>query len=242
MPNHYVKIFGSDMGCKEVQIKQSSVLIGRSRSCDIVLDHETVSRTHALIGKKGEKCMIMDQNSSAGVFVNGERINNHILKPGDNIQIASYTLEYKVEEEDFINPDSPELKASKLLPEQCRLLPSSIDVQYRSIGHSPSDLFGPGDTLPVGEGGILIPTRDLPPDDMILEVKMIWPNKRHKNFLGEVLGVLQEKGHYMLCIKLHNVAPQAFDKIINDAEVHRGPWVIQSDDPRVAQSDYYNKL
>ncbi len=241
MPDHIIKIFGTDIGCKEVTIDKPNLMIGRSNSCDIVLDHETVSRTHAMIGKKGGKCMIMDQNSTAGTYVNGQKVTNHPLKPGDNIQIASYTLEYQIGDS-FSNPDSAERKASKLMPAQCRLLPSSIDVQYRTIGRSPSELFGPGDTLPVGEGGILIPTTDLPPDNVILEIKMIWPNKRHKNFLGEVLGVLQEKGLYLLCIKLHNVAPQAFDRIINDPEVIRGPWILQSDDPRAAAPNYFNQL
>ena len=46
--------------------------IGRSPSADIVLDDASVSRRHALVARRGERTVILDDRSLNGVTVNGE--------------------------------------------------------------------------------------------------------------------------------------------------------------------------
>ena len=49
--------------------------IGRSPAADIVLDDASVSRRHALITRRGERTVILDDRSLNGVQVNGARVS-----------------------------------------------------------------------------------------------------------------------------------------------------------------------
>lgn len=71
---------------------KSECRIGRTRTADIFLKDDTVSRNHALIVRKGDEYHISDQNSANGVLVNSERVTEAILKNGDAINIGIFTL------------------------------------------------------------------------------------------------------------------------------------------------------
>lgn len=75
-------------------ISHAETSIGRSRSCDIVLEDISVSRFHAVLSMRSKSWMIFDTNSTGGVFVNGKRIDKkQDLKDGDRIKFGN-TLEY----------------------------------------------------------------------------------------------------------------------------------------------------
>jgi ABC-type multidrug transport system ATPase subunit/CRP-like cAMP-binding protein len=71
---------------------KSTAVIGRAETCDIMLDHPGVSRTHAIIQCVGDVCQITDLNSTNGTFVNGERIQTSVLRDGDQIWIAGIQI------------------------------------------------------------------------------------------------------------------------------------------------------
>ena len=60
--------------------------IGRSPENDIRIDHEMVSSKHAELKLSGEILIIRDLESTNGTFVNGTKITETILKPGDEIR------------------------------------------------------------------------------------------------------------------------------------------------------------
>jgi pSer/pThr/pTyr-binding forkhead associated (FHA) protein len=67
---------------------QSSVVIGRSRSCNLRLPSADASRRHAeVVGVKGG-FLLRDLRSTNGTFLNGERVEERQLRPGDRIQIG----------------------------------------------------------------------------------------------------------------------------------------------------------
>ena len=68
--------------------------IGRSPAADILLDDASVSRRHALITKRGESTVILDDRSLNGVQVNGVRVSEAELKDGDVVAIGHVTLRY----------------------------------------------------------------------------------------------------------------------------------------------------
>lgn len=72
--------------------------IGRRRDNNIVLEDARVSRTHAQVRARFGRYVVFDLGSSSGTFVNGHRISEHILKPGDVITCAAVNLVY-VEDE-----------------------------------------------------------------------------------------------------------------------------------------------
>lgn len=67
--------------------------IGRSEA-DMVLDQPLVSRHHADLLWRDGKHVLRDTDSAHGTFVNGERIVEQALKPGDVVQIGTFRLTY----------------------------------------------------------------------------------------------------------------------------------------------------
>jgi pSer/pThr/pTyr-binding forkhead associated (FHA) protein len=68
--------------------------IGRSPASDIVLDDASVSRKHALIARRGERTLILDDRSRNGVHVNGARVSESELRDGDTIVCGHVTLRF----------------------------------------------------------------------------------------------------------------------------------------------------
>jgi hypothetical protein len=68
--------------------------IGRRLGNHIVIDDPRVSRTHAQVRGVRGRYVLFDLNSTGGTFVNGQRITQHSLKPGDVISLAGYTMIY----------------------------------------------------------------------------------------------------------------------------------------------------
>ena len=68
--------------------------IGRNPASDIVLDDASVSRRHALITRRGERTVILDDRSRNGVHVNGKRVSEADLRDGDVIVCGHVTLRF----------------------------------------------------------------------------------------------------------------------------------------------------
>ena len=65
---------------------------GRHPDSDIFLDDVTVSRKHAVFQADGESFVVRDVGSLNGTYVNRERIDSMVLRPGDEVQIGKYRL------------------------------------------------------------------------------------------------------------------------------------------------------
>jgi pSer/pThr/pTyr-binding forkhead associated (FHA) protein len=68
--------------------------IGRSPSSEIVLDDASVSRRHALITRRGDRTVILDDRSRNGVHVNGARVSESDLHDGDTVVCGHITLRF----------------------------------------------------------------------------------------------------------------------------------------------------
>jgi pSer/pThr/pTyr-binding forkhead associated (FHA) protein len=66
--------------------------IGRIPDKQIILDDVTVSRHHGFITVDDEEISIDDEQSTNGIFINGELLTESVLKSGDRIQIGKYSL------------------------------------------------------------------------------------------------------------------------------------------------------
>jgi hypothetical protein len=87
-------ISGDDAGAtyplKEV------ITFGRAESNTVTLNDAKVSRQHAKIIHKGGEYILIDLNSSNGTFVNGERIEEHVLTNNDEFQIGDSVLQFQL--------------------------------------------------------------------------------------------------------------------------------------------------
>ena len=72
--------------------------IGRNSTNHLMLNDLRVSRTHAQIRAVGDEFIIFDIGSSGGTYINGERISQRKLKPGDVISLAGIKLIFTVEQ------------------------------------------------------------------------------------------------------------------------------------------------
>ena len=82
---------------KRTVLSGNRVLIGRSRDCDLTLDDPNVSRRHAELRREGGTWLVSDLGSTNGVKVNGRRVNDHPLSPGDEIVLGLEHLTFEVE-------------------------------------------------------------------------------------------------------------------------------------------------
>jgi pSer/pThr/pTyr-binding forkhead associated (FHA) protein len=73
---------------------EGEVTLGRSSSCELRLHDVDTSRRHAVIVCATAGCRIRDLASTNGTFVNGERIDERDLEPGDRIQVGANTLTF----------------------------------------------------------------------------------------------------------------------------------------------------
>ncbi len=70
-------------------IQGDSVMVGRDRTCSIVLSHPAVSRRHARITLSGASCVLEDLKSANGTYVNNTRVERAKLKPGDVVRFGA---------------------------------------------------------------------------------------------------------------------------------------------------------
>jgi len=66
-----------------------SVMVGRDRTCSIVLTHPAVSRRHARLTISGGSFMLEDLQSANGTYVNNTRVDRARLKPGDVVRFGA---------------------------------------------------------------------------------------------------------------------------------------------------------
>jgi phosphoserine phosphatase RsbU/P len=76
-------------GQGEVSIDHFPFTIGRQPDRDLVFSYPSVSRHHAQIESENSKLFLTDQGSRTGTFVNGVRIQRHVLANDDLIRIGS---------------------------------------------------------------------------------------------------------------------------------------------------------
>lgn len=69
-------------------LNKDKLEVGRRPNSDIVLDDSSVSAMHAQIIRQGGKWKVLNLLSSNGTFVNGEKIVEREIVPGDRIAFA----------------------------------------------------------------------------------------------------------------------------------------------------------
>lgn len=94
LPRARVVIISGDLAGAAYPLKDT-VSIGRADSNTIALKDSKVSRQHAQIQQHGNEYILVDLNSSNGTFVNGEKIEEHVLANNDEVQIGDYILQFQ---------------------------------------------------------------------------------------------------------------------------------------------------
>ncbi len=78
-------------------VLSDGLTIGRSHDCDLVLDDPNVSRRHAQVRQHGAAWLVVDLGSTNGIKVNGRRVSEAPLEPGDEITLGLAKLTFERE-------------------------------------------------------------------------------------------------------------------------------------------------
>jgi hypothetical protein len=70
-------------------VSERSVVLGRSKECDIRVDDPNVSRRHAELRQEGATYWLVDLDSTNGTELNGKRVARAKLSDGDRITLGS---------------------------------------------------------------------------------------------------------------------------------------------------------
>lgn len=80
-------------GGDPIPLLKEKLLVGRRGSCDITLEFPNVSSHHCELEIVNGYWHVRDLNSANGTKVNGERVVERFLQPGDTLAIAKHCFE-----------------------------------------------------------------------------------------------------------------------------------------------------
>lgn len=73
---------------RSFSIARDMTVIGRREDCDLRIPVGDVSRKHCRLVKEADTIRLEDLGSSNGTYVNGSRVQEMVLSPGDSIQVG----------------------------------------------------------------------------------------------------------------------------------------------------------
>ncbi len=92
---------------REVPLEPKGIVLGRSSTCDVVLDSPLVSRQHARIFQDPfGRWIIEDLQSRIGVMVGGQRVRAHAMVPGERVIVGPFVLSLVQAFEEALAQDS----------------------------------------------------------------------------------------------------------------------------------------
>src|ERR1700737_3678542 len=81
------------------------MLFGRNPECDIQIESRKISRRHCCMAQVSDYLVVRDLGSTNGIRINGVRVLEGKLAPGDELTIGPYR--YKVVWDSLIKPVPP---------------------------------------------------------------------------------------------------------------------------------------
>jgi pSer/pThr/pTyr-binding forkhead associated (FHA) protein len=79
-------------------LKYGETSIGRSKTCDILFNYPTVSRSHAVLARRKKGWFVVDTRSTTGTKVNDETVIKRVyLDEGDVITLGGISLVFCAE-------------------------------------------------------------------------------------------------------------------------------------------------
>jgi pSer/pThr/pTyr-binding forkhead associated (FHA) protein len=82
-------------------------VIGRKEDCDLRIPLSEISRRHCKLVKTGMGLRVEDMGSSNGTLVNGQRVNEIDLEPGDRLTVGSMSFVVQIDGDPPVEEVSP---------------------------------------------------------------------------------------------------------------------------------------
>ncbi len=118
----------------EVELPGSVAVLGRDPGCDIVLNDSKCSRRHAVVEDGPKGLVVRDSGSANGVYVNGRRVDEARLQPGDVLRLGDVQLKLLAEvgETVVMAPEDLDLRTAGGAPR-----PPDLDLPLRDAPAPP---------------------------------------------------------------------------------------------------------
>jgi pSer/pThr/pTyr-binding forkhead associated (FHA) protein len=75
-------------GHADISLDRAVVVVGRHRWCDVRIASPQVSRRHCCLALDRDGVLVRDLGSTNGTLINGRRVEEGVLRPGDELSIA----------------------------------------------------------------------------------------------------------------------------------------------------------
>lgn len=120
-------VVGGKANKAEVKLKLPT-MVGRGRDADLTVAHATVSRHHCLIYELEGALVVRDNGSLNGTVVEGERVQEAVLKPGQSLTIGPLTFRAEYDHQGGF----PVLGS---LPDEAIAVESDASSNGEAVGH-----------------------------------------------------------------------------------------------------------
>jgi len=82
---------------REFPLSEDRTILGRRQDCHLRIPTRDVSRQHCVLTVENETLTAKDLGSSNGTFVNGKRIAEAALEPGDRLRLGPVTFVVQID-------------------------------------------------------------------------------------------------------------------------------------------------
>lgn len=105
-------LFKKDGSQKTFPLESNITIIGRRQDCDLCIPLMSVSRRHCQLNSNKDTLVVRDLKSCNGTYLNGKRIDEATVKPGDYLKIGPlvFLLQINGQPEEIVAPKLPPQK------------------------------------------------------------------------------------------------------------------------------------
>jgi pSer/pThr/pTyr-binding forkhead associated (FHA) protein len=95
MPHQLRVIAGRDCGRVFALAERQALLLGRDMGTATRLKDPQVAMLHCQVVADGDGAVLTDRGSSGGTFVDGRRVTEHRLRPGDVFRVGDTRIRFE---------------------------------------------------------------------------------------------------------------------------------------------------
>jgi hypothetical protein len=114
MANYVLEILDGDRAGEVLPVGNQSIRIGRKTGNDIVLADEKTSGVHCEISPEGDRFVLKDLGSTNGTFLDGKRVSEVVLTPGDVVTCGRLKVQFRNEADSSSDADAGEFAMRKI--------------------------------------------------------------------------------------------------------------------------------
>ena len=125
-------------GYKQYELQKTVTTVGRSSSCDVVVNDTSLSRLHLRLENRNDRFYLIDNNSSNGTYLNRRKITEALLKDGDSFMTGRIHFDFTQASEhtgDVTQPlslvDAPQVSSTVSVP--VSELPSGSSFEFEAM-------------------------------------------------------------------------------------------------------------